>query len=87
MTVGVSGDKCDSRNVISGGQGCVESVDFIEHDGIFIVLFIRELGVVLCCCAGIRWFVGCYERDYFFIGWVMIRASGSVMLILVEDLG
>ena len=29
----------------------------MEHDGFFIALFIRGLGVVLCCCAGIKLFL------------------------------
>ena len=56
MSVGVIGDKCDSQNVISVGQCCVGSVGVIEHDGFFIVLFIRELGVVLCYCADVKLF-------------------------------
>ena len=85
MSVGVIGNKCDRRNVISVDRRRVESVGFIEHDGFFIVSFIRELGVVLCCCAGIKVFLGCYERDYIFVGW--IRDGDGVMIILVEDLG
>ena len=85
MSVGVIGDKCDVQNVISVDQCCVGSVGVIEYDGFFIVLFIRELGGGLCNCAGIKVFFGCYERDYFFVGWVMIRAGNGVMFILVED--
>ena len=54
MSVDVIGDKYDSQNVISVGQCCVRSAGVIEYDGFFIVLFIRESGVVLCCCAGIK---------------------------------
>ena len=68
MSVGAIGDKCYSWNVISIGQCCVGSVNVIEHDGFFIVSLIRELGVVLCCCAGIKVFFECYKRDYFFVG-------------------
>ena len=57
MSVGVIGDKCDRQNVISVGQGYVGSVGVNEYDGFFIVSFIRELGVVLCCCAGIKFFL------------------------------
>ena len=87
MSVGVIGDQRDSRNVISVGQFCVRSVGIIEHNGFFIVSFIRELGGGLCNCAGIKVFFGCYKRDYFFVGWVMICAGSGVMFILVEDLG
>ena len=87
MSAGVIGDKCDSQNIISVGQCCLRSVGVIEHDGFFIVSFIRESRVVLCCCAGIKLFFGCFKCDYFFVRWVMIHASDSVMFILVEDFG
>ena len=85
MSVGVIGDRCDSRNVISVGQCCVGSVGVIEHDGFFIVSFIRELGgrTVLLCWDQSVW--GCYERSDFFVGWIC--AGDGVMFTLVEDLG
>ena len=46
MSDGVIGDKCDRLNAISIGQGYVGSVGFNEHDGLVIVSFIGELGVV-----------------------------------------
>ena len=86
MSVGVIGYTCDSLKVISVVKYCVGSVcEVIEHDGFFIILFIRGVGVILCCCAGIRLFLGCYEHDYFFVGWVC--AGDGVMFILAEDLG
>ena len=87
MSVGVIGDKCDSRNVDSVGQCCVRSAGVIEHDGFFIVSFIREFGVVLRCCAGIKVVFDCYECDYFFVSCVIICARDGVMFVLVEDLG
>ena len=57
MSVGVIGDRCDSRNVISVGQCCVGSVGVIEHDGFFISRLSENWRVRLCCCAGIKVFV------------------------------
>ena len=81
MSVGVIGDKCDNVNAISVIKCCVGSVGVGEHDGFFIVSFIRKLGVVLCYCAGITLFFGCYKHDYFFVDWVYAGDCGMSILV------
>ena len=85
MDVDVIGDTCDKVNVISVVKGWVRIAGVGEHDGFFIISFIRELGIVLCCCTGIKLMSGCYEQDYFFVDWVMIRAGGGDVNVAVVN--